>query len=153
MFDSLKVHPFAFVRKNNFVKDLTHVISDYVKTKSTLQTTISVKVNNQAGVVNVKESEIIYIESRKNHQYLFLDSQVNQLELRMTMGELEEKLDKDTFCRVHKGYLVNFGHVIRIDKDVISMSNGDNVYISRQKIKDVRSKYLTYVRIKGGLVF
>lgn len=64
---------------------------------------IEVKVNGQNRLLKI--SDILYVESFRNYIHIHLpDKPVMVL---MTMTEIENKLPKSSFVRIHKSYLVN----------------------------------------------
>ncbi len=60
------------------------------------------------------------------------------------MGELEEKLDKQSFLRISRSDIINLKHVKNFDLSFtgtisVHLVNGDTVYVSRRKLKDVKN--------------
>ncbi len=55
-----------------------------------------------------------------------------------TLKEFEDILIDYGFMRVHKSYLVNMQHVMRLDKEgLLWLSDGSHVAVSRRKKKEV----------------
>ncbi|MCE7995430.1 MAG: response regulator transcription factor [Roseivirga sp.] len=87
---------------------------------------ISQEVNSEQVIVNVDKvlyklnlSDICYVASDKDYvciytaqrKYVFLDSLKNW----------EEKLKDKGFCRIHKSYLVNLGHIAKVEGNTICL--------------------------------
>ena len=76
-------------------------------------------VKHQQRIVLVKVADIDWIESSANYAHLHTP-RVNYV-VRMTMGELERRLDPDHFARIHRSTIVQ---IDRID-DIIAAWHGD----------------------------
>ena len=75
----------------------------------------------------VKMSDVDWIESAAN--YVQLHSRGRAFMLRMTMGELEGKLDTHQFARIHRSTIVNVDRLVEVrpslhgDFDVVLQDN------------------------------
>lgn len=70
---------------------------------------------------------------------------VMQKEVKMFYGklnEIEEKIPKNLFLRIHKSYLVNKNYVKEFTYEWVKMLNGDTLNISKINRVDVRRKIL-----------
>ena len=65
----------------------------------------------------------------------------------MDMNYWETQLNFAGFYVPSRGFVINFEHVKRIDKErqVVIMEGGIEVCISRRKSKDFKNSYLTYL--------
>ena len=82
----------------------------------------------------VKMQEVDWIESAAN--YVQLHARSRAFMLRMTMGELEEKLDAQQFARIHRSTIVNVDKMVEVkpslhgDFDVV-LQDGTTLRMSR----------------------
>ena len=76
-----------------------------------------------------------------------------EIKIRLTMEELENKLREYNVIRIHKGYLVNLKYVQRIDRSgvVVQFRGGVVLNVSRDKLQDVKVAYLNYLRNTGAV--
>lgn len=58
----------------------------------------------------------------------------------------------DTFYRCHRGYLVNMAYIAGYDSDSITLTNGERVYLAKERYADFVKSYLRYLR-NGGACF
>ena len=65
---------------------------------------------------------IFYCESEHNGSVIY--TQQGVFRTRMTISELEEKLEKGMFCRVHRSYLVNLRFVKTVNRSEITLQDG-----------------------------
>ncbi len=78
-----------------------------------------------------------------------------QIEIHMTMRELESKLEKFDIVRVYQGYLVNLKYVQRIERTdiLLNYKDGITISISREKVQELKALYLNYLRKIGAALF
>ena len=70
------------------------------------------------------------------------------IEFYAVMNELESELGS-SFYRCHRGYLVNMAHIAEYSNDMIDMSNGERVYLAKEKYPEFVKEYMRYLR-NGG---
>ncbi|WP_334074218.1 MULTISPECIES: LytTR family DNA-binding domain-containing protein [Paenibacillus] len=68
------------------------------------------------------------------------------------ISALEEKLNRRSFFRCHKSYLIHLKHVMSFDKNEILMDNGDKVLLSKRRHKEFMEALLNYVKKEGGIL-
>ena len=103
-----------------------------VATKPEYLERVAVRVQDR--FVLVKMQEVDWIESAAN--YVQLHTRSRAFMLRMTMGELEEKLDAHQFARIHRSTIVNVDRLVEVkpslhgDFDVV-LEDGTTLRMSR----------------------
>lgn len=154
VFDAFTVRPFGFIRKNNFTNDLNDTLRSYINLRIIKNAFIAVKTNGNSVVRKLKVSDIVYIESFRYKQYIYM-ADGEQIECRMSMEEFEKKLAEYDIIRVYKGYLVNFRYVQKIERTgvVLNYKNGVNINVSRDKVQTLKADYLKYLRKMGAVLF
>lgn len=154
VFDTFKVRPFGFIRKNNFTHDLNDTLRAYLNTKVILDSYVVLKTDNNSVTRSVRVADIVYIESFRYKQYVYM-SDGEQIDIHMTMKELESKLEEFDIIRVYQGYLVNLKYVQRINRTgiVLNYKDGVTINISRDKVQELKALYLNYLRKMGAVLF
>lgn len=152
VFETFSVRPFGFIRKNNFSADLADTLRGYITTKNDTNNYLAVKTNNNSVTRKLRVADIMYIGSLRDHQFIYM-ADGEEIDIRMTMDELEEKLAPYDIVRTHKGYLVNYKYMARIDAKGITLTDGKLVGISRNKVQDIKAQYLKYLRKMGAVLF
>jgi DNA-binding LytR/AlgR family response regulator len=76
-------------------------------------------------LVRIVIDDLLYVQSEGN--YLTFKEKNRKTLTRMTMTEAMESLSKHKFMRIHKSYLVNLNHVLKVEKHQISVT--DNVFV------------------------
>jgi len=155
VFDTLKVHPFGFIRKNNFAHDLHDVLRSYIDLRIRGNTYIALKLKNHSEIKKVKVSDIVYIESFRNKQLIHM-ADGEEVECSMQMSDFEQKLSGYDIVRIYKSYMVNFKYVKRIDRAGVLLSFKDGeitLNVSRDKVQELKKTYLNYLRKIGAVLF
>jgi two-component system, LytTR family, response regulator len=89
----------------------------------------------QHGYTFIDVSSIIFCEADNNYTKIYLTTGEMYL-ITKTLGDVEEVLDKDTFFRTHRQYLININHIkryIKGDGSILVMTNDGNVPIARNR--------------------
>ncbi len=154
VFDTFKVLPFGFVRKTSFSNDISKVLQLYIEKRIMTDTYIAIKSNNNSVIQKVNVKTIVYIESFRYKQFVYLEN-CDVIECRMTLEDFESKLTKNDIIKVYKGYLINLKFVRKIENRGIIMNYKDGVLIniSRSKVQEIKNIYLNYLRKTGTIVF
>ncbi|MEM6767046.1 MAG: LytTR family DNA-binding domain-containing protein [Bacteroidota bacterium] len=101
-----------------------------------------VQTGNKLKAINTKD--IIWLEADKD--YTWLVTAEKRYLSSYGLGQLEEKLDPDTFLRVHRSSVININFIQEIEKHPSSydllMKNGDSVRVSRSYIEAIRKRIL-----------
>ena len=71
-------------------------------------------IRHEGRYVKVDFQEILYIEARKNYTRLVMDERTTVMVL-VTLKQWEKLLPADSFCRVHRGYIVAINKVMSFD--------------------------------------
>jgi DNA-binding LytR/AlgR family response regulator len=71
-----------------------------------------VKVGDE--MLIIPESEVFYFKAEG--KYVFLRTDAKEFIIDMTLKELEQRLDPDLFCRVHKSHIVSLSKIKKISK-------------------------------------
>ena len=95
------------------------------------------------GIRQIRPSDIVYCESQKNYQVLYLAK--GECRVRMTSGKLWEILEE--FCRFGRcgrSYILNMDHIVSVEREKIVMDNGYTIYIPRNKAAEFKNNYFAY---------
>jgi two-component system LytT family response regulator len=118
--------------------ELKNAVKRVLATKEKINTTkenLRVSISNSGGTSFVAAADIVCIEGDGRYSRFYLLDGSEHVVAR-NLGELEEELSKAKFFRVHKSWIVNCRHVLRIsstDGGFAILSNGKEIEISRRK--------------------
>lgn len=102
VFDALKIRPFAFVRKKNFLSEITAAVNNFLAFVSEREAS-TIAVQGKGGIFTVRISEITYFEGSGKVQLMHVLGKADPIPVYRTMEKLEEQLGEKGFIRVHKG--------------------------------------------------
>ena len=95
------------------------------------------------GIRRFQPNEIVYCESQKNYQILYLAAK--ECKVRMTAGKLWELLEGlRQFGRCGRSYILNMNHIVSVEREEIVMDNGSKIYIPRNKAAEFKKVYFSY---------
>ena len=85
--------------------------------------------------------EIIRIYAQDKE--VFVKTNNKSYKVRLTLTELEKRLDKKKFIRISRSEIVNLDYVKRLDLSftgtiAVELANGDVSYVSRRKLKEFK---------------
>lgn len=140
VYDSLKFHPFGFVRKSCMDKELGEILSDCEKTLEERFASFSFRATE--GMTKLPLKEILYFEADGNYLMLFTES--DSYRFRDTLQAVENVLGKKGFVRIHKGFLVNQAAVKVFGSEELELINGTKVPVGRS-YGDNAKKILRYM--------
>ena len=145
VFESFQVQPLGFVRKSNFLNDITAVAELFLRTCSKEETGGTLELNVRTGTVSVKTRAIRYVEGNGNYQLLYIEGKKEPMEVKMTMDKLEQMTEPHGFIRVHKGFLVNYQYIHRVTAGEVILSDGASIPVGRSKASEVKARFLSLV--------
>ncbi|GAA3951049.1 response regulator [Chitinophaga oryziterrae] len=119
--------------KKGRLNELASILKDYVKNNDNAFSKIVIPVNDGYNVIDLKD--IIYCEAFDSYTKIQLISNVSHL-ISKSLKEYEEMLSDKGFYRVHKSFLINIHHIVKIIKGLgtaVVMSDQKNIPISSRK--------------------
>ena len=95
------------------------------------------------GVRKLRLDEIIYCESQKNYQILYLERE--ECKIRMTAGELWGILEKSPqFGRCGRSFILNMNHIVSGVREMVLMDNNKRIYVPKNKTAEFKQVYFDY---------
>lgn len=90
----------------------------------------------------IKEENIVRIFADQGKVYIVTKDK--EFTSKLTLNELENRLNKSYFLRISRGDIINLNKVKSFDLSFVGtiyveMLNGDILYVSRRKLKDVKN--------------
>lgn len=145
VWESFKVRPFGFVRKNHFLPDLLETAKRFFEEYQKNRKTSSLYIVQKARTYNLDISLIKYIESSQRNQIIhFCDKKEPITITGYTLASLADELAQHGFYRVHKGYVVNMNQVKLIATDGVYLKDNTFIPINKRNIGEFKSAFLEY---------
>ncbi len=141
VYDSLKFHPFGFIRKSCMEQELDALLRDCEEALRGRHIFFSFRTAE--GSTKLPLEEILYLEAEGNYIRLYAASGTYQF--RDTMQAVERELEDKGFIRVHKGFLVNQAAVRVLGSKEIELVDGTRVPIGRNYGENAKKRILRYM--------
>lgn len=148
--EAFKLRAFHYLLKPYDLEDLIEVFDTYsdVLKENQLkagQTKNKLAIETENGISYLSPKEIYFIE--KQGREVIIHTKIEKIKALFTLNELFEKLERFSFFRTHKSYLVNLEHI----KELRTWFSGSynlimndqyqsEVPVSRNYVKDLREK-------------
>lgn len=94
------------------------------------------------GTIIIQQSDIYRVEASGNYTVFYVYNQ-KQVMASNTMAEFEDKLNTDTFIRVHKSHIVNLRFVVKYTKGdggSLTLQDGSEIPVSRSRKEELLKK-------------
>ena len=112
VWETFKVKPFGFVRKNHFLPDLLEVTQRFYDDFGKERKKKTLHIVQKAKIHSIEIESIKYIESRQRNQLIYLSGDEQPIEITgYTLAGLAQELAPYGFYRAHKGYVINMHRV------------------------------------------
>lgn len=141
VYDSFQYHPFAFLRKSSFEKEIGPALDDCVRELQHRERHFSFRFEGKR--VCLLLSEIYYFEAGGN--YLKVFSKTGQYRFRSTIASVENTLVGCGFIRIHKGFLINQAAVRLFNAKEVELTDGTLLPIGKSYAGTAREQFLRYL--------
>lgn len=126
------------VEKKSFLREVQEVLERVQQTKSHYYS-----VHCDSGIIKIEIEKICFFESQARTITLHAAAAAHTFS--GSLREVEGQLAPYDFVRVHKSYVVNLKNIHRIFKDVITMVDGSEVPLSKNRSKAIHQRLLEYM--------
>lgn len=132
------VNAFRYLDKVHLKEEMSEAMNS-VKVLLKKNRKISVNVISE-GVQEIVLKDIIYIET--GWHCVLIHTKHGEKRCSNSMSEIEGMLSKECFYRCHNAFIVNMDEINEFKNNVLVMSNGEKVEVSKRKISDFKKIYI-----------
>ena len=143
VYDSFQYHPFAFVRKSCFDREIKPVLEDCVRELQHRERHFCFRWEGKR--VCLLLSELFYFEAEGNYLHVF--SKTGQYRFRSTIASVENTLAGCGFIRIHKGFLINQAAVRLFNAKEVELFDGTLLPLGKSYAKTAEAQFLRYLRV------
>ncbi len=141
VYEGYEVGAFRFLLKpideNALKQAITAFITAY-KDKSY----IIVPINKKT--LNISLEKVMYIEASEKHSIVRCLDESYQTS--KSISDFQAEIQSLRFFRTHRRFLVNMKYISEIEGNVITLSNGEKVEISRRNIANFNKCYMNFLK-------
>lgn len=142
VFDTFKVRPMDFIRKSCFHEEIASAVKDINQWIENIKKAHLV-VETQGRLTSVLVYNILYVECISKTQNIVLGN--TTITVKYTLSYLEDKLRGYGFLKPHKGFLVNYKFIERIEKNCVYMTNGERIPLSKYRHAEIKQSFLRLI--------
>ena len=152
VFDALLVNMFYFIRKSNLIDDINNFCDMYVKGPESKEENNLLVLKQGSNDISIAVGTIKYVESEKYKQKIYLSGKKEPVVVIYGLDKIEEILKNYGFIRIHKAFLVNNAYISKISSDTVTLTSGEQLLVSRRRLKDVRLEHLRLIKKTSNLL-
>ena len=138
VFDSFKVHPYSFIKKENINIELNDTLLELLDLLKLHKKEIV--LNNKDHTTIIQQNDIIYIESLKHYCYIHTKCTTEPYKIRANMRQILEDLNF-YFYRINRSYIINLNEIKQIKNGRVILKNDMAVSLQRGQIKKFQNTY------------
>ena len=138
VFDSFKVHPYSFIRKENINIELNDTLFDLLDLMMLHKKELI--ISTKGHTIAIQQNEIIYIESLKHYCYIYTNSVSEPFKFRTSMHHILKELTF-YFYRINRSYIINLNEIKKIKNGKVILRNNIEIAIQRGQIKKFQNTY------------
>lgn len=133
---------FRFVRKSNLEQDLCEAVKSLNESFSAQSDYIVFKTSKGEAIRPAKD--IKYFEAKAHFINVVCNDEV--IKIYGTLREYQEQIGNNGFIRIHKSYLVNFRYIYSVEKNIVLLSSGEELPLSRYRANETKMKMMFFSR-------
>ena len=150
VFESFDVSAFHYLLKPLAEEKLNEVLERALEEvgRRKVQEKKQLLIQTRKCKYNLDQSTIFYLESRGKKVEIHTPEET--IAVYASISKLEDQLGS-SFYRCHRGYLVNLAYITEYRTDRIRLSNGDEVYLAKEKYQSFVKTYMRYLQDGGAI--
>lgn len=94
-------------------------------------------IKSKGRLIKVKFTDIIFIESNKDHLYIHTSASVHKI--LMTLKAMEAELDPKTFFKIQRSFIINIGCITSLFGNTVELNNKKILSISPDRKENLYS--------------
>jgi DNA-binding LytR/AlgR family response regulator len=141
VYEAFEVGAFRFFEKPLDVSKLYKALDEYFEL---FGNDYPLLINAGRETVSIQAHSVVFLEADKKKCYINLSEK--RFLCSMSISSVARLMPKNTFYRVHKGFIVNFNHIRNYDSEYIYFTNGQRVPVSRKYFSVFRDSFRSYVK-------
>lgn len=139
--EGYEVQAFRYLLKGAVSEKLESYLEQALIQLESTKKTVTLNVYGEA--VRVPVEKILYVEAQLHEVQMYL-TDGDTLRFSTSIGSLEELLVPDGFLRIHKSYLVNMRHILRLQCRQAELADGKVLRVSEQNYGQLKKQYLLW---------
>lgn len=132
--------PFGFIAKPILREKIDDILLKYYKIYGSCKTIFRYNLNHTDCWVRL--SDVIYFESDDRKVNMYVNGINEPITFYMKMTDIYDKVKNDLFLFIHKSYIVNERYISVFQPDVVRMTTGKDLPVSKLRRKDIMQRQM-----------
>lgn len=149
--ESFKVHPYRYILKDATHSNLKSELPDIIDEMVRKNDRIVLDLMFDGRITRVEIKDILYIMVEKYGSRVFLAQSSQEIETSLKTKEhirsIYPKIAQYGFSYAHNSFLVNFKHVVNLEKNLLLLDDGTILNISKSKKKNFEKEFISYLKL------
>lgn len=141
VFESFEVGAFRYLLKPVNPIEMIKTLDSFIALRRR-NSPVEIPLKNKN--MYIKSDEILYIESFEKH--CIVRSMDKSYTTPKALSNFQGEINNTAFFRTHRRYLVNMKYISEIEKNIITLINGEKVEISRRNLINFNKSYMNYLK-------
>ncbi len=141
VYDSFEVDAFRYlikpVAKEKIYETLEKFLNIYNHKRK-------ISIPTSSAHISVDADEVIYIEAAKKHTKVKTTG--NEYIANKAISVYQTEIANPHFFRTHRGYIVNMRYISTVEKNTITLTNGEIVLLSSKCRDEFNKSYMNYLK-------
>ena len=103
-----------------------------------------VEIESNYTFYKVYFNHILYVTKDKNTKYITIKTNEQEIKKRSSLEEFLQLVNPKPFVLVDRGMAINISRIVKMNKNVIYLDNGEERTVSRLRISEVKDAINTY---------
>lgn len=140
VFQALRTHPFAFVRKENFQEDIRCSVHDIAGIFEKQEQKTLIRIEDDQGYMHQFLLDTFCYAEAQN-KYVRMVSENGEKLIRISMKNIEKSLEPyENLVRCHRSYIVNLKKIYVIEHEQVEMLDHTHIPVRRGMVVDLKKR-------------
>jgi len=142
VYDTFAVRPFRLLPKSRLLQRLPEAVEALVEEAGASLADRLVFSDSSGDMYSFSLRTVVYIEARNKDCRIVTDGGETLIRCRLT--DIELKLPSENFIKIHRSYIVNASYIYLIGRASVSLTTGEELPLSRNRVQEVRRAFLLF---------
>ena len=141
VYDSFEVDAFRYLLKPVSKEKLYETLDTFLNIYNHNR---EITIPTNTAYISVDVDEVIYIEAAKKHTKVKTTG--NEYVANKAISVYQTEIANPHFFRTHRGYIVNMRYISTVEKNTITLTNGEIVLLSSKCRDEFNKSYMNYLK-------
>ena len=141
VYDSFRVDALWYLVKPVSIPSIHEVLDKFINIYNHNR---KISIPTNTAHISIDADEVIYIEAAKKHTKVKTTG--NEYTANKAISVYQTEIANPHFFRTHRGYIVNMRYISTVEKNTITLTNGEIVLLSSKCRDEFNKSYMNYLK-------